>query len=103
MPCSPVIAHLLLKQEKAQVKHQTPFTIKLLYKTRTEYIQPLVLGIDPGSRKLGSAVVDIEHRNVFYMSQVELRDDITRKMNRRAKYRRNRRTRKTRYRKPRSN
>jgi len=100
MPCKPVIARLLLKQHKAKVIKKCPFTIKLLYKTKTEYTQPLTLGIDTGSSKIGSAVVD-GNNNVLYLSQIEVRNDITDKMKQRAKYRRNRRNRKTRYRKPR--
>ncbi len=99
MPCKPVIARLLLKQGKAKVIKKTPFTIKLLYQT-TSYIQPLTLGIDTGSSKIGSAVVN-DKNEVIYLSQVEIRNDITDKMKQRAKYRRNRRSRKTRYRKAR--
>ena len=33
MPCSNVIARLLLKQGKAKVKRRSSFTIKLTYKT----------------------------------------------------------------------
>lgn len=99
MPCSPVIARLLLKQGKAKCIKRCPFTIKLLYQT-TSYTQPLTLGIDTGSGKIGSAVVD-ENNNVVYMSEVEVRNDVTDKMKQRAKYRRNRRNRKTRYRKAR--
>ena len=33
MPCSNVIARLLLGQQKAKVKRKQPFTIKLLYET----------------------------------------------------------------------
>lgn len=102
MPCEHVIARLLLKEKKAKVVRREPFTIKLLYKPKTEYVQKCTLGIDPGSSKIGSAVVD-ENGDVLYMSQVEVRNDIARKMQRRAKYRRTRRSRKTRYRKPRFN
>lgn len=100
MPCSNVIARLLLKQDKAKVKHRTPFTIQLTYATETEYVQVLTHGVDTGSNQLGSAVVD-ENANVLYQAEVEIRNDITEKMTRRAKYRRNRRNRKTRYRKAR--
>lgn len=96
MPCTNTIARLLLKQEKAKVKLKTPFTIKLLYKT-TNYTQDLTLGIDTGSSKIGSAVIDNKN-NVIYLSQIEIRNDITDKMKQRNKYRRNRRNRKTRYR-----
>ena len=100
MPCSSVIARLLLKQGKAKVKRRTPFTIKLLYKTDTEYVQPLTHGLDSGSSKVGSAVSD-EKGNIVYMSQIEIRNDVSKKMQQRSKYRRNRRNRKTRYRKAR--
>ena len=100
MPCLSVIARLLLKQGKAKVKRRTPFTIKLLYKTDTEYVQPLTHGLDSGSSKVGSAVSD-EKGNIVYMSQVEIRNDVSKKMQQRSKYRRNRRNRKTRYRKAR--
>ncbi|MFC6601233.1 RNA-guided endonuclease IscB [Ectobacillus funiculus] len=100
MPCSSVIARLLLKQGKAKVRRRTPFTIQLLYKTKTEYTQPFTHGLDSGSAKVGSAVSD-EKGNVLYMSQMEIRNDITDKMKQRSKYRRNRRNRKTRYRKAR--
>jgi len=99
MPCSPVIARLLLKQGKAKCIKRCPFTIKLLYQT-TSYTQPLTLGIDTGSGKIGSAVVD-DDNNVVYMSEVEIRNDVADKMKQRSKYRRNRRNRKTRYRKAR--
>lgn len=100
MPCVNAIARLLLKQGKAKVKSTTPFTIKLLYQTENNYSQPLTLGIDTGSSKIGSAVVD-EKGNVLYLSQIEIRNDLSDKMKQRSKYRRNRRNRKTRYRKAR--
>ena len=99
MPCSNVIARLLLKNGKAKVKKREPFTIKLTYKT-TDYTQNLILGVDTGSGTLGSAVVR-DNGDVVYMSEVTVRNDIADKMTRRARYRRNRRDRKTRYRKAR--
>lgn len=102
MPCSNVIARLLLKQNKAKVLRREPFTIKLLYKPAKEYVQKCILGVDTGSSKIGTAVVD-ENNNVLYLSEVTVRNDIKRKMDRRRRYRRTRRNRKTRYRKPRWN
>ena len=99
MPCSNAIARLLLKQKKAKVKRRCPFTIKLLYDTTT-YIQDLTLGVDTGSSHIGAAVSDSKG-NILYMSDVKIRNNIADKMTRRAKYRRNRRNRKTRYRKAR--
>lgn len=66
MPCSPVIARLLLKQAKAKCIKRSPFTIKLLYEA-TDYTQELTLGIDTGSSKIGSAVVN-DKEEVVYMS-----------------------------------
>ena len=99
MPCSPRKAKVLLRQSKAKVIRITPFTIKLLYPTG-ETKQELTLGIDTGSSKIGSAVIN-EKENVLYLSEIEIRNDISDKMKQRSKYRRNRRNRKTRYRKAR--
>ena len=99
MPCKPVVARFLLRDGRAKVVRRCPFTIKLLQPSE-EYLQPLTLGIDTGSAKLGSAVVN-GNGDVVYMSEVEVRNDVTDNMKTRAMYRRNRRTRNTRYRKPR--
>ena len=99
MPCQNVIARLLLKNKKAKVVKKCPFTIKLLYDS-TEYTQSLTLGVDTGSGTIGAAVCD-DSGNIVYMSQVGVRNDIKGKMDQRRLYRRNRRNRKTRYRKAR--
>lgn len=99
MPCSNVIARLLLKQGKAKVKSKQPFTIKLLYET-TNYAQNLTLGVDTGSGTIGAAVAT-NNGKIVYASEIVGRNDITDKMTQRAKYRRNRRNGKTRYRKSR--
>ncbi len=97
MPCSNTIARLLLKQGKAKVKRREPFTIKLTYET-TSYTQDLTLGVDTGSGTIGAAVSK-NNGDIVYISEIIVRNDITDKMTQRAKYRRNRRNRKTRYRK----
>lgn len=89
----------LLKQGKAKVIRRCPFTIKLLYQSTT-YTQNLTLGVDTGSGIIGTAVSK-DNGNIVYMSETIVRNDITDKMTQRAKYRRNRRNRKTRYRKTR--
>lgn len=89
----------LLEQGKAKVVKRCPFTIKLLY-DNTNHTQNLTLGIDTGSGTLGAAVGD-DNGNIIYMSKVVVRNDIADKMAQRAKYRENRRNRKTRYRKAR--
>jgi hypothetical protein len=97
MPTKPWKARLLLERGKAKCIRRTPFTIKLLYNT-TSYTQPLTLGIDTGSKYIGSVVVN-QKGEVIYAAETEIRNDITEKMTRRSFYRRNRRNRKTRYRK----
>ena len=97
MPCSNPIARLLLKQGRAKVKKREPFTIRLTYET-TNYTQDLTLGVDTGSGTFGAAVSK-NNGDIVYLSEVMVRNDITDKMTQRANYRRNRRNRKTRYRK----
>ena len=89
----------LLKTKKAKVVRREPFTIKLLYEPETDVVQECYCGVDTGSRHIGVAVVSND--KVLYQSQTELRSDIKRKIDARRAYRRNRRQRKTRYRKPR--
>jgi hypothetical protein len=99
MPTKPCKAKHLLRDGKAKVVRREPFTIQMTIATG-EAKQPLTLGIDSGSDKIGSAVVDDEN-HIYYMSEVQIRNDIAEKMKQRSKYRRNRRNRKTRYRKAR--
>ena len=87
----------LLRDKKAKVVKCCPFTIRLLYEPETKIVQEIVLGVDTGSKHVGVACVG--NNRVLYQAHVELRDDIKKKMDSRRKYRRNRRSRKTRYRK----
>ena len=89
----------LLRDKKAKVVRSCPFTIRLLYEPETKIVQEVVLGVDTGSKHVGVACVG--NSKVLYQAQVELRDDIKKKMDSRRMYRRSRRSRKTRYRKPR--
>ncbi len=98
MPCKPVIARLLLKEGKAKVIRKIPFTIKLLTNT-TEYKQEVVAGMDTGSKTIGCAAT--ANGRVVYQSEIQLRQDVSKRMTQRRTYRRNRRSRKCRYRKPR--
>jgi hypothetical protein len=95
MPCKPQKARVLLKRGDAKVVKRTPFTIKLIGGS-TGYKQPLVAGMDTGSKTVGCAVVGLG--KVVYQSQIALRKDVSKKMEQRAIYRRNRRGRKCRYR-----
>lgn len=91
---------VLLKQQKAKIVHRCPFTIQLLYDS-TDYTQLVSLGIDAGSRHIGvSATTETK---VLYEADVTLRNDIVDLLSTRREARRTRRSRKTRYRKPRFN
>jgi 5-methylcytosine-specific restriction endonuclease McrA len=89
----------LLKEGKAEVVRREPFTIKLLYEPETDVVQECYCGVDTGSKHIGVAVVGDD--KVLYQSQTELRNNIKKKMDSRRMYRHNKRSRKTRYRKPR--
>lgn len=91
-------ARHLLKERKAKVVKRCPFTIQLLYQN-TNYTQPISLGVDAGSKYIGMSATT-ETKEV-YASEIELRNDIVKLLSDRRALRRGRRSRKTRYRKPR--
>ena len=86
----------LLRDKKAKVVHREPFTIKLLYEPKTKITQDLGLAVDTGSETFGTAVVG--NGKTYYASEVQVRNDVTKKQTNRRKNRRNRRCRKCRYR-----
>ena len=100
MPCSPRKARILLRDGKAKVVCKEPFTIKLKYWSTGYTNKTLTLSIDSGSKTIGSADRDNDNK-VYYLSNIEIRQDIKSKLDTRRMYRRNRRSRKTRYRKAR--
>lgn len=95
MPCKPAKTRKLLRDGKAKVVRKTPFTIKLLWDCENN-TQEIVAGMDTGSKRIGVAAVGNDQ--VLYQSEVEIRDDVSRKMKQRTMYRRTRRSRKNRYR-----
>lgn len=97
MPTTPRKARMLLKQGKARVVSRTPFVIQLLYATG-ENKQDITLGIDAGYSKIGYSAVTANRE--LMAGELELRSDIKRLLEKRRKYRRERRSRKW-YRKPR--
>ena len=90
----------LLKINKAKVIKRCPFTIQLLYNT-TNCIQNITLGVDAGSKHIGLSATTKD--KVLFEADVELRNDITKLLEARRKFRHSRRNRKTRYRKRRFN
>lgn len=96
MPCSPAKARRLLRDGKAKVMSRLPFTIQLIHGS-SGYVQPVVLKVDTGSKTIGVAALRMDGKTL-YAAEVKLRTDIHEKMKARASLRRNRRSRKTRYR-----
>lgn len=98
MPCKPSKARKLLKKNKAKVIQRKPFTIQLLYGS-SGYKQEISLGVDTGSKFIGLSATT--EKKELYASTVELRNDIVKLNSDRKQYRKSRRSRNTRYRKPR--
>lgn len=100
MPTNNAKARILLKEKKATVQTIKPFTIKLTYKTETEYVQPVTLGIDSGYLNIGfSATTD---KQELISGEVKLLDKMKERIYEKSMYRTIRRN-KLRYRKPRWN
>ena len=89
----------LLKNGLAHVMCRIPFTIQLDYDT-TNFVQPISLGVDAGSKHIGISATTSEKE--LYAADVELRNDIVEKLSTRREQRRTRRNR-LRYRKARFN
>jgi len=98
MPCTESKARKLLRSDKARCIRRVPFTITLLFDCE-ENVQEVIAGMDTGSKTIGCACVS--NGKVLYQSEVQVRQDVSKKMEQRRMYRRNRRIRKTRYRKAR--
>ena len=102
-PCHPAVARRLLKNGEAAVLKRYPFTIILKRSIPAEDVKAgdYQLGIDPGSKTTGIAIVD-EDRNIIFAAELEHRGVAIKKgLMTRAGFRRGRRTRNLRYRKPR--
>jgi 5-methylcytosine-specific restriction endonuclease McrA len=101
-PTTPRRARLLLKKGKAAVFRLHPFTLILKREVENPSTPDLRLKIDPGSKTTGVAVVNQESGEVLFAAEVEHRGEAIReRLDARRAVRRNRRTRKARYRKPR--
>jgi 5-methylcytosine-specific restriction endonuclease McrA len=102
-PCHPARARKLLKQGRAAVFRNCPFTIILKDRTAAESVtHPHRVKIDPGSKTTGLAVVQEETGEVVWAAELEHRGEhIKQRMTSRRQLRRARRNRKCRYRKPR--
>ncbi len=80
----------MLRDGRAVIAGQTPFTIRLAYET-TSYVQPIALGVKTGSVHVGlSATKDDKE---LYAAQIDLRTDIVGNLSTRREARRTRRSR----------
>ena len=117
-PCHPARARQLLKKGKAAVYRRYPFTIILKREIVDADNQPLRcaegvadvqaiaprLKIDPGSKTTGLAIVNDDTGDVVFAAELQHRgQQIKKSLDSRRASRRGRRSRKTRYRKPRFN
>jgi hypothetical protein len=104
-PCHPARARKLLDKGRAAVFRRFPFTIILKDRTVEESaVHEHRIKIDPGSKTTGVAVVQEENGQVVFAAEIEHRGEkIKASMESRKALRRNRRSRKTRYRKQRFN
>jgi 5-methylcytosine-specific restriction endonuclease McrA len=101
-PVHPGRARMLLSQGKAAVWRRFPFTIILFKVVEHPQVQPLRLKIDPGSQTTGIALVNDASGEVVFAAELTHRgQQIKKDLDTRRAVRRNRRARKTRYRKAR--
>lgn len=89
MPCSPAKARHLLDDKKAKVVKRMPFTIRLLYGS-TKYIQPIILGVDAGSKTIGLSASTAKEE--VFAAEVMPRNDVVENLSTRREFRRARRT-----------
>jgi len=100
MPCSEKRARLLLSRQRAVVHRRAPFVIRLTDRTRSQStVQDVALKLDPGSRTTGVALVRVEEReagevhHALVLANLCHRGELVRQaLQRRAGYRRRRRT-----------
>jgi 5-methylcytosine-specific restriction endonuclease McrA len=102
MPCTPARARILLSKKEAAVFKTYPFTIILKNKTQNN-TQPIQIKIDQGSKTTGIALVAEfkQGKTVIFAANLQHKGlSVSDKLTSRAASRRSRRSRKTRYRKP---
>ena len=97
LPTHPARARKLLREGKATVEQVVPYTIRLK-RVIEDPVGSFTVGIDDGAKTVGIAIVNEHTREVVFKGEVELRQDVSRKVKQRAMYRRTRRGRKLRHR-----
>lgn len=101
-PIHPAQARQLLRNKKASVFRQFPFTLILKESRSDSPVSPLRLKLDPGAKTTGIALINDTTGEVIFAAELKhrgfaIRDALTS----RRQLRRGRRARKTRYRQPR--
>ena len=91
---------LLLKSGKAVVRKYSPFTIQLTIKVK-QYVQPVTLGVDAGSKHVGVSAVS--KNTDLFSAEMRPRNDVVNLLSVRREFRRSRRSRTKRCRPPRFN
>jgi len=102
-PCLPTCSarsRILLRKGKAKVVQVVPFTIQL-NRVIDNPVGEFIVGVDDGAKKVGIAIVNEHTKEVVFKGEIELRQDVKRKMQQRMFYRRTRRSRNLRHRKAR--
>jgi 5-methylcytosine-specific restriction endonuclease McrA len=97
-PTTPARARLLVKRGRAKVVARMPFTIRLQDRD-TGYTNEVMLGVDSGYSQVGFSAVT--QKEELLAGELMLQNDMSKKLEQRRNYRRNRRSRNTRYRAPR--
>lgn len=97
LPTKSSRARRLLNSGKAIVKQVVPFTIQLKREINNP-IGSFTVGIDDGAKYVGVAIVNDKTNEVVFKGQINLRQDVSKKVEQRSKYRRMRRYRNLRYR-----
>jgi len=97
-PTTPARARRLITAGRAKVVSRMPFTIRLRNR-EIGYTTEVTLGVDSGYSKMGFSAVN--QKEELLAGVLVLRNDISKKLEQKRNYRRNRRSRNIRYRAPR--
>ena len=101
MPCrKPGKVCHMLKDGRAVIVSYEPFTIRLTYEPEHKYVEKVILGVDTGSKYVGLSAASDE--NEYFCAEAQIRSvEIKKLLDEKRGCRRQRRTSKLRYRKPR--
>jgi len=97
LPTTPRRARHLLENGKAKVIRVMPFTIQI-NRIIDEPVGSFTSSIDDGAKHVGISIINEHTHEVVFQGQIDLRQDVSKKLLQRAQYRGTRRTRKLRYR-----